>query len=276
MIKYLSMNEVFDLNKYFLKTLDKKVHSFYVKKEIPLGELYFVNDAYVLKKYEEQEINELSLERLNSVHEIIVNEKISEKVLFIDYINKIKVTKLVHGDLSYEEEPSLPQVRNIAKLLKKLHHHVSENDIAMDLVSLFYKFKEESENLLPKIYENKIVREFNNIKDKTPIGLCHNLLNKDNVIYRFDSAFLMNFELSNINYNYFDLASYIFENNLSLEIKKEFLKTYFGSTFNSLKERRVDVFIEFYKGFYYYFWQYLYKLTNKDFYLLLSDRYKKD
>ncbi len=251
------MDESFDFKKYFETRLGRPVHSYYVKKDALFGPSYFINDAYVLKKYDEPLNKELSLERLDSVHEIIKNDKTSEKVLYIDRNNLVKITKLVHGDLSYEDEPSISQVRNVAKALKKLHKHVSEYDVPLDIVSLFYKYKDLSEEHLDKIYENRIVREFNNIKDKIPIGLCHNNLNKDNIIYRFDSVFLINYELANINYTYFDLASYIHENKLSQKNKEEFLKTYFGAKYNSLKEKRVEILIRFLEGFMYYYQQYL-------------------
>ncbi len=259
-----------NIKEYIEHKLNKKVYSLYTKEDALFGPSYFVNDAYVIKEYEKEEIEELSLERINEVYSIVMPLKISEKVLLIDENEKVKITKVLHGDLSYLEEPSVPQVRNIAKKMKKLHKISSPNDIPMDIVSMFYKYKDSSDNKLPKVYENRIVRELNNIKDKIPVALCHNYLIKDNIVYRYDDAYFINFELSNINYTYFDLASYIVENNLSNELKEEFLSTYFGATFNSLKEKRVMIFAKFYQGYMYYFYQYMNKITDKDIYLKLS------
>ena len=255
------MNSKLDeIKQYFSDVFLKNIHSAYVKKDMFLGDVYFINDAYVLKQYDDVPI--ISLERLNSVHELLANNKIAETVIGLDTFKNIKVTKIMHGDLSYEDEPSVPQLRGVAKVLRKLHKNVSENDIPMDMVTDFYSYKEKSQNHLNKVYENKIVREFNNIKDKTPIGLCHNYLTKDNVIYRHDSTFLINFELANINYTYFDLASFIYENKLSEEAIDTFLSTYFGASYNQLKKKRIQTFIEFYKGYMYYLYQYLYSITN--------------
>ena len=261
-----------ELREYVELVLGKCIHYFYMKEDAFFGPSYFVNDAYVVKDYIKEDALMLSIDRLKSVHEIIAPLKISEKLLGIDEHKKVKITKVLHGDLSYEEEPHFTQIHNLAKVLKKLHKNVSENDIPMDLVSLFYEFKNGSENHLPKVYENRIVRELKEIKDKTPIGLCHNHLTKDNIVYRFDSAFLINFELANINYTYFDLASFINENNLSQENKNEFLKTYFGASYNSLKERRIEVFLRFLQGFYYYYYQYLFSITNKEIYQKLAEK----
>ncbi len=260
-----------NIKEYVEHKLNKKVYSLYTKEDVLFGPSYFVNDAYVIKEYEKEDIEELSLERMNEVYSIVLPLKLSEKVLIIDENEKVKVTKVLHGDLSYSKEPSIPQVRNIAKKIKKLHRVSSPNDIAMDIVSMFYKYKDSSDKKLGKVYENRIVRELNNIKDKIPVALCHNYLTKDNIVYRYDDTYLLNFELSNINYTYFDLASYIVENNLSKELKDEFLGTYFGATYNSLKERRVDIFAKFYQGYMYYFYQYMNKITNKDVYLKLSE-----
>ena len=134
----------------------------------------------------------------------------------------------------------------------------------MDIVDNLYLFKKDSKHKIGKVLENRIIREINNIKDKTPIGLCHNYLSKDNVIHKMEGALLINYELSNINYTYFDLASYLHENNITGLLKNEFLKTYFGSTFNNLKEKRVDLFINFVSLYYYYYYQYLYKITDDE------------
>ena len=259
-----------EIKQYFSDVFQKNIYSTYVKKDIFLGDVYFINDAYVIKKYDDVPL--ISLERLNSVHELLNDSKITETVLGLDVMKNIKITKIVHGDLSYDEEPNVPQLRGVAKILRKLHKYVSENDIPMYIVADFYSFKERSENHLNKVYENKIVRELNNIKEKTPIGLCHNYLTKDNVIYRHDSTFLINFELANINYVYFDLASFIFENHLSEESIDVFLSTYFGASYNSLKKKRVMTFLEFYKGYMYYMYQCLYSITGLDKYKTLSEK----
>lgn len=272
-----------NIRNYIEEALNKKIYSFH-KLDGPLfGDTYVVNDAYYFTFYEQKDINELSLERMESVYEIITPLKISEKLLFIDTYHKIKATKVIHGGRYFESEPSFLQVRNFAKKLKKLHKNVSENDMPLNLEKLFYQYKERSEDKLPKVYENRIVREFNLIKDKTPIGLCHNYLSKSNVIYRDDDCFLLNYELSNINYIYFDLAFYIYENELSEETKIEFLKAYFKAKYNTLKKSRIEIFIRFLQGFLYYFYQYLSKLTDNEKYLKLTksikdkiDLYKKE
>ncbi|MBR0295041.1 MAG: hypothetical protein IJQ67_03960 [Bacilli bacterium] len=264
------MNEKeIEIREYFTSLLNKKIHSTYKKEDRLLGDVYFFNDAYVIKDYHKEELPLLSLERMKTVYEILDSEKMCEKVIVIDEYHKRKVTKVVHGDVGYLDEVNESQVRNVARLLKKLHKHVSEYDVPMDIVSDLYRFKEDSSSFINKILENRIIREVNNIKDKTPIGLCHNLLNKDNVIYRLENALLINYELSNVNYTYFDLAFFIHENIKSINIKEEFLKTYFGASFNSLKEKRVDIFIRFVSLYYYYYYQSLYKITNDDRYLKL-------
>ena len=148
-----------EIKQYFSDVFQKNIHSTYVKKDIFLGDVYFINDAYVIKKYDDVPL--ISLERLNSVHELLNDSKITETVLGLDVMKNIKITKIVHGDLSYDEEPNVPQLRGVAKILRKLHKYVSENDIPMDIVADFYSFKERSENHLNKVYENKIVRELN-------------------------------------------------------------------------------------------------------------------
>ena len=263
-----------EIREYFIEALGKKIHSLYIKKDKIFGDIYFFNDAYVLKIYDNVDVDLFSLDRMKNVYELIEEEKISEKVLYIDDNKRIKITKIVHGDISYNEYP-INNVQLLAKSLKKLHRHVSTNDIAMDVVEDLYRFKEHSENKINKILENRIVRELNNFKDKTPVGLCHNYLTKDNLIFRYNSSFIINYELANINYIYFDLASFIHENDISDELKTAFLKTYFGASYNELKAKRIKIFENFYSLYYYYYYQYLFSVTKQEFYLHLMEKEKK-
>ena len=268
------MNEK-EIREYFTSLLNKKIHSVYKKDNRIFGDVYFFNDAYVIKDYHKEEIPLLSLERMKTVYEFLESEKLTEKIIVIDEYHLRKVSKVVHGDVGFKDEPNIPQVRNVAKNLRKLHKHVSEYDIPMDIVSNLYKFKESSKETINKVLENRIVREVNNIKDKTPIGLCHNLLNKDNVIYKLESALLINYELANINYIYLDLASYIHENLASKEVIDEFLNHYFGAGFNSLKQKRVELFIPFVSLYYYYYYQTLFEITKDERYISLINKEAK-
>lgn len=264
-----------DIREYFTSLLNKKIHSVYKKDNRIFGDVYFFNDAYVIKDYHKEELPLLSLERMKSVYEYIENDKLTEKIIVIDEYHLRKVSKIVHGDVGFIDEPDISQVRYVAKDLRKLHKHVTEYDIPMDIVSNLYKFKETSKDKINKVLENRIVREVNEIKEKIPYGLCHNLLNKDNVIYKLNDALIINYELSNINYTYFDLASYIHENLKSKQVINEFLNHYFGASFNSLKLRRVETFIPFVSLYYYYYYQTLYKLTNDDRYISLINKERR-
>ena len=267
------MNEKeLEIREYFSKLLNKRIHSVYKKDNRLFGDVYFFNDAYVLKDYHNEVIPLLSLERMKTVYELLEDDKLTEKVIVIDDYHNRFISKIVHGDVGFIDEPDESQVRYVAKNLKKLHKHVSEYDIPMDIVEDLYKFKDSSKNRINKVLENRIVREVNNIKDKTPIGLCHNLPNRHNVIYKLENSLLINFELSNINYTYFDLASYIHENLKTPSVIKEFLSTYFGSTFNSLKQKRVEIFINFVALYYYYYYQTLFNITNDIRYSPLIDK----
>ena len=264
-----------EIREYFVNLLEKKIHSVYKIENDIFSDTYYFNDAYVIKDYVKEEIPLLSLERMKSVYEYLQDDKLTDKNIVIDEYHKRRVSKLTHGDIGYKDEPNDSQLRGMAKNLKKLHKHVSEYDIPMDIVMDLYLFKRNAKELISKVLENRIVREVKNIKDKTPIGLCHNLLRKENIIFKLDSVSIINYELSNINYTYFDLASFIHENLNSDASIKIFLSTYFGSTFNSLKQKRVELFISFVSLYYYYYYQYIYKLTKDDKYLPLIEKERR-
>ena len=73
----------------------------------------------------------------------------------------------------------------------------------------------------------------------------------------------------------FDLASFISENDLNDEQKEFFLKKYFGYKYNSLKKKKVDLFIYF-QDILFYYWAMSYFFTRNDKIYLEIAKKKRD
>src|SRR5574344_1287450 len=115
------------------------------------------------------------------------------------------------------------------------------------------------------------IRNAYRLKDKT---LCHNDLVFGNIIFADSKAYFIDFEYAATNSIFFDLASFISENNLSEQQKDLFLSTYFTSVTTLLKGI-VNDYCKFLDLFWYYWANFKYKKTKDSKYLLISDMKKK-
>ena len=124
-------------------------------------------------------------------------------------------------------------------------------------------------------YEKKVIKEVSKIFSKDPLVICHNDLVRGNLLFRFNCCFFIDWEMASLNNPNFDLASFISENDLNDEQKEFFLKKYFGYKYNSLKKKKVDLFIYF-QDILFYYWAMSYFFTRNDKIYLEIAKKKRD
>lgn len=260
----------------FTSIIGKKIHSYHPVEGGLSNISHEVNDSYIIRTPNDfiQPFNDYQKEKL--ILESLQKLNISEKVVHFDTANGIKISKFVHGGLLYKETPTDEQIRLTSKALKKLHRSNVEVPYNFDLfVRLnFYKTFAKKETLDQR-YEKKIVRQIETIISKDKMVICHNDLVRGNLLYRFEKLIIIDWEYAGMNHPYFDLASFISENDLSDEQANLFLTSYLGSKLNKLKNRRIKSFIEFNDILWYYWAIMMFKKTTKDIYKLIADEKTK-
>lgn len=261
------------IKEIFENTMQKNVRtSFYLETGFS-NKNYLINDAFVIRIPRENPDPTLNFAKEKNVYDAIQNLSISEKILNFNTDTGIKISKFVHNTRKYVETPTNEQILYVAKKLKKLH---SSNIVVPFGYMMFNKLKVYKEGInkelfLNQNYENKILKEVRKIFAKTPMTLCHNDLVKDNLLFKFNDVVIIDWEYAAMNNPYFDLASFISENNLSEEQENFFLSKYFGYKYNQIKKKRVDIFIKFQDILFYYWAQYLYNLRKDEIYLRIAN-----
>ena len=129
---------------------------------------------------------------------------------------------------------------------------------------MFYRLSIYKKNLFEDEYidtkiEKQIIKDVQKIFAKDEMVLCHNDLVQNNLLFKFNGLTLIDREYSGMNNFYFDLASFISENNLNDEQKEFFLSKYFGAKLNDLKRKKVNIFINFLDLLFYYWGLYYYR-----------------
>ncbi|MEA5061184.1 MAG: phosphotransferase [Erysipelotrichaceae bacterium] len=265
----------------FTSLVNKKIHSYHVIDGGLSNISHEINDSYVIRTPSNyiQPFNDFSKEK--AVLEAIEKLSISEKIVKFDTELGIKISKFVHGGLLYKETPTDEQIRLTAKTLKKLHRSGIEVPYNFDLnkrLDLYKSFAKK--NTLDQRYEKKIIRQINAILSREKMVICHNDLVRGNLLYRFNKLVIIDWEYAGMNHPYFDLASFISENDLSDEQTRLFLSSYFGSKFNNLRTKKVNVFIAF-NDILWYYWSLMMKdQTEKEVYeqiaILKKNRIEKE
>lgn len=260
----------------FISLSGKKIHSYHLVEGGLSNISHEINNSYIVRTPSDfiQPFNDYKKE--SDILEAIKKLNISEKIVHFDTDNGIKISNFVHGGLLYKETPSDEQIRLTSKALKKLHRSNIEVPYNFDLFGRlnFYKTFAKKETLDQR-YEKKIIRQIETIISKEKMVICHNDLVRGNLLYRFEKLIIIDWEYAGMNHPYFDLASFISENDLSSEQTNLFLTSYLGSKLNKLKSKRIKSFIEFNDILWYYWAIMMFKQTNKDIYELIADEKMK-
>ena len=256
------------IKEIFEKTMEKNIRTSSYLDTGFNNKNYLINDAFVIRIPRENGDPTLDFSREEKLYKAIEPLSISEKILNINTENGIKISKFVHGTRKYVNTPTNEQILYVAKKLKKLH---SSNVVVPFGYMMFNKLKVYKDGVdkslyLNENYENKVLKEVRKIFAKTPMTICHNDLVKDNLLFKFNDVVLIDWEYGAMNNPYFDLASFVSENNLSEEQENFFLSKYFGYKYNQIKKKRVDTFARFQDILFYYWALYLYTRRGDEIY----------
>ena len=262
----------YSIKKTFEECMNKEVRSCVELTDGFSNENFLINDAYVLRLPLPNGDTTISRKNEKKVYETIFSINISEKLCYFDVKTGIKVTKFVHNPIIYKTTPTSEQILLVAKSLKKLHRAKLIVPFDYDALKRLKTYKKTlSKDLyINEEFEKRIIEEFNKFYLLEDVTLCHNDLVQGNLLFKFNGLTIIDREYSSMNSFYFDLASFISENNLSEEQKEFFLSKYFGCKYSNRKKKIVDVFINFQDILFYYRALYLYKKRGKSIYQTIA------
>lgn len=159
----------------------------------------------------------------------------------------------------------------IAKALSKLHSSkIKIKTKFSPLKRLNYYKKSIKPNL--HIQSEKIIIK-NYLKYKKTYVPCHNDIVLGNMLFKDNKLYLIDYEYAALNDPYFDLASFISENDIMEQDKITlFLNTYFKG--NAFETNKLTDFIHFLDLLWYYWAMYNYETKKKEIYLEIANNKK--
>ena len=173
-------------------------------------------DKYIVKKYDKNLHNNRSKAIEYKIQHKAYQKNISAKPFIIDTKNHILISEFLNGH--HKLKLDINDIHKLAYTLRKLHS-IKIDGKAFNLEKYFFQnHKYTNKKLKLSLLKLK--------KYKKELVLCHNDLNRGNIIFS-DDIKLIDWEFSSINDRYFDLASIIVEFNLKKKDEIHFLRSYF-------------------------------------------------
>ena len=171
---------------------------------------------------------------------LLANENYFLKPIFFNNDNLI--TEFQPNPKTFISQRKLSTIIRIGKLLNNFHSKKFQAEHIFDPVKQFYNYYnqiDEKKNIFDQYLY--IIDDFR--KFYKPDRLCHNDLVEGNFLFSRDKLYLIDFEYAGYNDYYFDIASFISENDLNYEETITFLKAYFND--KECHYKKLDVFLQF-------------------------------
>lgn len=205
-IKTIKPSELGLTNKNYVITLEN-------------DEKYFVRipykHNYELFNYELEE----------KIHQQIKNLEINLEYCYLDTETGVKISPYFEGIKHLDELDLTLACVQVAKDLKKLHQTKLVNH-EFDVKEKYKQFKSKNTIHLYPLEEYEYLLK--NLSLYPERVLCHNDLVNGNIIEYQKKVYLIDYEYASDNHPYFDLLSFITENNIEDEsIRTLFFETYF-------------------------------------------------
>lgn len=158
------------------------------------------------------------------------------------YNQNLLITPFQANAKTFISNKNLSTIVEIARILKDFHNkkYIVENEF--NPLTKFKQYFEQLEN------DNNDISKYIYLLDDfekvySPDRLCHNDLVEGNFLFVKNNIYLIDFEYCGLNDYYFDIASFISENNLNYQETVTFLKNYFND--EQCNFEKLDTFLKF-------------------------------
>lgn len=188
------------------------------------------------------------------------------------YDANLLITKFQENAKTFISSKNLSSIIEIAKILKSFHSKKFKTSAVFNPLEIFEKYTYQLQN--PKIdYDDykELLDSFSN--HYNPDRLCHNDLKEGNFLFTSNKIYLIDYEYAGLNDPYFDIASFIAENDLNYQETITFLKAYF--TEEKCNFEKLSIFLQFCDLLWYSWACLLYERSGKEKYKTIADeKYK--
>lgn len=183
---------------------------------------------------------------VNYIHEakalaLVKQAGLDVQTLYYDPNTGIKITTYMDDLKTYNEYTGDDKPLRTAALMKRLHALNTPIGYAFDPISRYLQYR--SYVTKPLIDDERATKILDAVKDvQGPMILCHNDWVPGNIGFGLHKDVLIDYEYAGDNDPFFDVMSFITENDLPPKDRQRFLDAYFGHPLSKDEQDRLDVY----------------------------------
>lgn len=233
-----------------MKHLDEIIKNLY--KEVPLSVSYLerglTNNNYLLEFKDKKHVLRLPKKENAQLFNYPLEKEVLQKVatlnldvplLYYNADSGVKVTDFIEDADHYKREHLI----KATKLIRQLHDAKISCGKQYDIVEMFKMYKQYDEQpLYDTSFAYKYLDKARELSQSLSI-LCHNDLVEGNMLFTKDRSYLIDYEYAMDNHPYFDIMSFITENDIQETDDRDLIyKTYFGKDFDAKILEELKIF----------------------------------
>lgn len=234
---------------------DELIRSFFKTSDYTVEKLNkgLTNDNYLITIDHQRFVLRVprsdSAQIVNFIHEAKALELAKQagldvNTLLYDEKTGIKLTQYVDDLLTFNEYHGQDKVNRTAKLMKRLHDLKTPIGYDFDPISRYLQYRSYVKNpLIEDEWAHRIIEAVRGLS-YTPT-LCHNDWVPGNIGFSQHKDYLLDYEYAGDNDPFFDVMSFITENELSPSDRQAFLDAYFDHPLSLDDHARLAVYEDF-------------------------------
>ena len=161
------------------------------------------------------------------------------QTLYFDPETGIKITRFVPDLVTFGETQRPDRIERTAALMRRLHALQTPIGEAFDPIARYHQYRTHVSNPL---ISDATAQTVLTALDQQPstLTLCHNDWVPGNIGITQTRDYLLDYEYAGDNDPFFDVMSFITENDLTLDERQRFLLAYFGHSPTDQEQHRLD------------------------------------
>jgi thiamine kinase-like enzyme len=161
------------------------------------------------------------------------------ETVYFDPSSGIKITRYVPDLVTFGETSLSDRIERTAALMRRLHALQTPIGEPFDPIARYRQYRAHVIHpLIDDASAEIVIQAVDQLS--TRMTLCHNDWVPGNIGFTTTRDYLLDYEYAGDNDPYFDVMSFITENELTLDERQRFLFAYFGRVPNRDEQRRLD------------------------------------
>lgn len=162
-------------------------------------------------------------------HELIHKTNLNVNIIYFNPDDGLKIADYVPDLLTFSEYKGQDRIKRTAHLMRRLHQLNQCIGVEFNPIDRYIKYR--SNIKFPMVHDSEAERIIQTLRNvNRPHTLCHNDWVEGNICFTKDKDYLIDYEYAGDNDPFFDVMSFITENDLTENEKNEFIKEYFTQT----------------------------------------------